>query len=129
MNNYMTYTVTPKQFLNSLIAKRVRVTLKCGSKYVGTLTSIDNYMNLELDDCVELINDKMTERVTETLLILSNGMLYIHEYDEEWEKQCFALRKSIAREYYYILCNFLMVLGVVSLLWLMHILNIYTEFY
>ncbi|GIY10186.1 hypothetical protein CDAR_523391 [Caerostris darwini] len=129
MNHYMNYTVHPKQFLNSLIGKRVRVTLKCGSKYVGTLTRTDNYMNLELDDCVELINDKMTERVMETLWILSNNMLYVHEYDEEREKRRLALKKSMTREYYYILCNFLMVLGVVSLLWLVHILSIYTEFY
>ncbi|CAD25266.1 SMALL NUCLEAR RIBONUCLEOPROTEIN F [Encephalitozoon cuniculi GB-M1] len=43
----------PKQFLQRMKNRSVRVALKWGQVYEGTLVASDNYFNILLDECTE----------------------------------------------------------------------------
>ena len=43
----------PSVYLGSLLHKQVRVRLNDGSDYTGRLISIDGFMNVGLQDCVD----------------------------------------------------------------------------
>ena len=49
--------VNPKPFLIDLVDKLVVVKLKWGMEYRGTLVSFDGYMNIQLADTEEWLND------------------------------------------------------------------------
>ena len=43
----------PSAYLSSLLHKQVRVRLNDGADYTGTLISVDGFMNVGLQDCVD----------------------------------------------------------------------------
>lgn len=68
------HPVTPKQFLDSLVGKRVAVLLKRGAAYCGVLECADGFMNLVLAEaemdglalgsvCVRCNNVKTIEEI------------------------------------------------------------------
>ncbi|RLV90495.1 Small nuclear ribonucleoprotein F [Spathaspora sp. JA1] len=85
--------INPKPFLKSLIGKQVIVRLKWNkTEYRGTLISIDNYMNLQLDQTYEIIyeNDQEPDNKNEELIgeifIRCNNVLFIRQAKEDSEK-------------------------------------------
>ncbi|GEQ67411.1 hypothetical protein JCM33374_g1076 [Metschnikowia sp. JCM 33374] len=85
--------INPKPFLKTLLNKPVVVRLKWNKlEYKGTLVAIDNYMNLQLEDTVEVVKDTTSE-VTEgeastqseagekigDIFIRCNNVLFIRE--------------------------------------------------
>ncbi|KAM9939290.1 hypothetical protein OXX80_001225 [Metschnikowia pulcherrima] len=54
--------INPKPFLKTLLNKPVVVRLKWNKlEYKGTLVAIDNYMNLQLEDTVEVVKGAVGE--------------------------------------------------------------------
>ncbi|KAM9900158.1 hypothetical protein OXX69_009195 [Metschnikowia pulcherrima] len=54
--------INPKPFLKTLLNKPVVVRLKWNKlEYKGTLVAIDNYMNLQLEDTVEVVKGAVSE--------------------------------------------------------------------
>lgn len=72
--------VNPKPFLADLTGKTVRVRLKWGQEYQGTLTSSDAYMNLQLEKTEEFIDGQFAGALGE-VLIRCNNVLYIKAAD------------------------------------------------
>ncbi|OVF09940.1 putative small nuclear ribonucleoprotein F [Clavispora lusitaniae] len=74
--------INPKPFLKTLLNKQVIVRLKWNkTEYKGTLLSIDNYMNLQLDETYEVIRDengKREEKIGE-IFIRCNNVLFVRE--------------------------------------------------
>mmetsp|Transcript_26633 Transcript_26633/g.35602 ORF Transcript_26633/g.35602 Transcript_26633/m.35602 type:complete len:108 (+) Transcript_26633:109-432(+) len=70
------FIVNPKPFLADLTGKPVRVRLKWGQEYQGTLTSSDAYMNLHLDRTEEFVDGEFAGFLGE-VLIRCNNVLYI----------------------------------------------------
>lgn len=68
--------VNPKPFLASLVGKPVIVKLKWGMEYRGRLASVDNYMNVQLEDSEEWIDGALAGQLGE-ILIRCNNVLYI----------------------------------------------------
>jgi len=77
-----TVPLNPKPFLNDLTGKPVIVRLKWGMEYKGFLVSVDSYMNLQLANTEEWINNKMEGNLGE-VLIRCNNVLYIRGVPEE----------------------------------------------
>lgn len=74
--------LNPKPFLNALIGKPVIVKLKWGMEYRGYLVSTDNYMNIQLANTEEYIDEKLAGSLGE-VLIRCNNILFISEAPEE----------------------------------------------
>ena len=74
------YIVNPKPFLADLTGKTVRVKLKWGMEYQGTLISSDAYMNLQLERTEEYINGNFAGMLGE-VLIRCNNVMYIKAAD------------------------------------------------
>mmetsp|Transcript_14427 Transcript_14427/g.21344 ORF Transcript_14427/g.21344 Transcript_14427/m.21344 type:complete len:91 (-) Transcript_14427:436-708(-) len=72
--------VNPKPFLADLTGKAVRVRLKWGMEYEGTLASSDAYMNLQLQDTKEFIDGNFAGSLGE-VLIRCNNVMYIKAAD------------------------------------------------
>ena len=70
--------VNPKPFLTGLTGKNVCVKLKWGSEYQGYLKSVDNYMNLQIDNAEEYVGGAFAGKLGE-VLIRCNNVLYIRE--------------------------------------------------
>ena len=68
--------VNPKPFLMDLIGQHVKVKLKWGMEYYGTLHSADAYMNVQLHNCEEYIEQQFAGKLG-TVLIRCNNVLYI----------------------------------------------------
>ncbi|KAI9297349.1 small nuclear ribonucleoprotein SmF [Neoconidiobolus thromboides FSU 785] len=77
--------VNPKPFLQNLTGKAVVVKLKWGLEYKGFLTSVDSYMNLQLNSAEEF-EDGIGAQVGE-VLIRCNNVLYIRGADEELKEE------------------------------------------
>jgi small nuclear ribonucleoprotein F len=73
--------VNPKPFLVDLTGKSVLVKLKWGMEYKGILTSLDSYMNLQLENTEEFIDGEFAGSLGE-VLIRCNNVLYIKEEGE-----------------------------------------------
>mmetsp|Transcript_24971 Transcript_24971/g.36668 ORF Transcript_24971/g.36668 Transcript_24971/m.36668 type:complete len:101 (+) Transcript_24971:191-493(+) len=73
--------VNPKPFLHDLTGKTIRVKLKWGMEYEGTLVSTDAYMNLQLQKTEEYIDDNFAGELGE-VLIRCNNVLYIKAADK-----------------------------------------------
>lgn len=74
--------INPKPFLKTLINKQVVVRLKWNRmEYKGTLVAIDNYMNLRLDDTVEVVseNGEKKEGSVGEIFIRCNNVLFVRE--------------------------------------------------
>lgn len=68
--------MNPKPFLASLIGKSVIVRLKWGMEYRGRLASVDNYMNIQLDESEEWVDGALAGQLGE-ILIRCNNVLYV----------------------------------------------------
>lgn len=68
--------VNPKPFLASLVGKSVIVRLKWGMEYRGRLASVDNYMNIQLDESEEWVDGALAGQLGE-ILIRCNNVLYV----------------------------------------------------
>jgi len=77
--------MNPKPFLNGLTGKPVVVRLKWGMEYKGYLVSVDGYMNLQLANTEEIIENVVAGNLGE-VLIRCNNVLYIRGMDEEDEE-------------------------------------------
>lgn len=73
--------VNPKPFLADLTGKPVRVRLKWGMEYQGTLCSTDAYMNIQLENTEEYIDGRFTGTLGE-VLIRCNNVMYIKAADQ-----------------------------------------------
>ncbi|CUM64633.1 uncharacterized protein PRCAT00002242001 [Priceomyces carsonii] len=74
--------INPKPFLKTLIDKPIIVRLKWNkTEYKGNLVSIDNYMNLQLDETYEVIynNGERKEELIGEIFIRCNNVLFIRE--------------------------------------------------
>mmetsp|Transcript_41967 Transcript_41967/g.42546 ORF Transcript_41967/g.42546 Transcript_41967/m.42546 type:complete len:100 (-) Transcript_41967:172-471(-) len=76
-----TLIVNPKPFLAALTGRAVRVKLKWGMEYQGTLLSTDSYMNLQMEKTEEYIDGQFAGMLGE-VLIRCNNVLYIKGADE-----------------------------------------------
>lgn len=70
--------LNPKPFLLSLVGKPVSVRLKWGMEYKGVLVSTDAYMNLQLANAEEFVDDAFAGALG-SILIRCNNVLYIRE--------------------------------------------------
>jgi len=67
--------MNPKPFLESLRGKKVVVRLKwADTDYKGTLVSTDSYMNLQLRNAEEIINNENKGALDEVLIRCNNVM-------------------------------------------------------
>jgi small nuclear ribonucleoprotein F len=68
--------VNPKPFLKTLIEKEVVVRLKWNkTEYRGSLVSVDNYMNLQLENTYEIEGEK--EELIGEVFIRCNNVLFV----------------------------------------------------
>ena len=74
--------LNPKPFLNGLTGKPVIIKLKWGMEYRGYLVSVDSYMNVQLANTEEYVNNKLAGTLGE-VLIRCNNILYVREVPEE----------------------------------------------
>ena len=68
-------TKNPLSVIYKHVGTPITVVLKTGEKYTGTLSKVDNYMNLLIDEAVEEFGDKMTRYGR--VLIRGNNILLI----------------------------------------------------
>ncbi|KAK9481023.1 SMX3 core Sm protein-like protein Sm F [Lipomyces japonicus] len=69
--------INPKPFLQDLTGKNIIVRLKWGqTEYKGILTSVDSYMNLQLEDAVEFVNGEDKGKLGE-IMIRCNNVLWV----------------------------------------------------
>ena len=73
--------VNPKPFLNGLTGKPVVIKLKWGMEYRGYLVSVDSYMNVQLANTEEYVDNKLAGTLGE-VLIRCNNILYVREAPE-----------------------------------------------
>eukprot|EP00293_Proteomonas_sulcata_P020469 CAMPEP_0184294764 /NCGR_PEP_ID=MMETSP1049-20130417/5870_1 /TAXON_ID=77928 /ORGANISM="Proteomonas sulcata, Strain CCMP704" /LENGTH=79 /DNA_ID=CAMNT_0026603153 /DNA_START=17 /DNA_END=256 /DNA_ORIENTATION=+ len=73
--------VNPKPFLTELTGQTVIVKLKWGMEYKGSLVSVDSYMNLQLVNTEEFIEDKFQGNLGE-VLIRCNNVLYVRQMQD-----------------------------------------------
>jgi len=78
--------VNPKPYLADLTGKSVLVKLKWGMEYVGTLTSSDAYMNLQLESTKEYIGGNFAGELGE-VLIRCNNVMYVKAHSTQDNKQ------------------------------------------
>ena len=80
--------INPKPFLKTLVDKPVVVRLKWNrTEYKGTLVSIDNYMNLQLENTHEVVveNGEFKEEAIGEIFIRCNNVLFVREQtNESW---------------------------------------------
>ncbi|CAF0742565.1 unnamed protein product [Rotaria sordida] len=73
--------LNPRPYINELVGKKILVRLKWGMTYVGVLVSVDQYMNVQLGNAVEYIDEQNKGPLGE-ILIRCNNILYISGIDE-----------------------------------------------
>lgn len=77
-----TIKTNPKPFLKSLIDKQVNVRLKWNrTEYRGLLVSVDNYMNLQIEDAVEYSDGVEQGKIGE-IFIRCNNVLFVGEIED-----------------------------------------------
>ena len=74
--------MSPKPFLNGLTGKLILVMLKWGLEYKGTLKSIDPYMNLQVLNTEEWVEESFRGNPGE-VFIRCNNVLYIRGMSDE----------------------------------------------
>lgn len=70
---------SPQSWLQDRIKQKVVVYLKNGMNYTGRLLQHDSYMNLVLEDCLEIDRERNTTRLDKALLRGNNILLVILE--------------------------------------------------
>jgi len=79
--------VNPRPFLQALIDKTVIIRLKWGqTEYKGRLVSIDSYMNIQLSETEEFIDNK-SRGMLGSVLIRCNNVLWISGADEKEDEE------------------------------------------
>ena len=73
--------INPRPFLSSLTGRKTLVKLKWGAQYVGILVASDAFMNLQLTQCYEYIDNAPTGHVGE-VLIRCNNVLTIRSAED-----------------------------------------------
>ncbi|KAI0007528.1 LSM domain-containing protein [Xylariaceae sp. FL0662B] len=74
--------INPRPFLQNLVNKDIAVRLKWGdTEYRGKLVSIDSYMNIQLTNAQEYIDQKFTSDLGQ-ILIRCNNVLWIKGADQ-----------------------------------------------
>ncbi len=68
--------VHPLQTLEKSVGKSITVRLKSNQHYTGRLRITDQYMNLVLEDCSEVVDGKITKRYGVAFL-RGNNILFI----------------------------------------------------
>ncbi|KAI8869763.1 putative U6 snRNA-associated Sm-like protein LSm6 [Ramicandelaber brevisporus] len=66
---------SPNEFLSSSIGNSIRVRLSSGVDYVGTLVSVDGYMNLVMANAQEQVDGKATNKYND-IFLRGNNVLY-----------------------------------------------------
>ena len=72
--------MNPIPFLYELIGKSVLIRLKWGIEYKGVLVSFDKYMNIQLREAEEIINNEIKGSLGE-IIIRCNNILFVKEYE------------------------------------------------
>ena len=67
----------PKEFLKGLIGRPVLVKLKWGMSIQGILQSTDAFMNLQLTNAQEIVEDKSPENIGEVLIRCASFPIFI----------------------------------------------------
>ena len=81
--------MNPIPFLYELIGKNIIVRLKWGIEYKGVLVSFDKYMNLQLREAEEIINNEIKGSLGE-IIIRCNNVLFVKEYENKiWKSKFF----------------------------------------
>lgn len=75
--------INPKPFISGITGKQVIVKLKWGMEYKGYLVAVDRYMNLQMDNTDEYIDNCHTGSLGE-VLIRCNNVLYIRECGDDY---------------------------------------------
>jgi U6 snRNA-associated Sm-like protein LSm6 len=65
----------PASFLSSIIGVPVTVKLNSGVVYKGELQSVDGYMNIALEKCVEYVEGKVRRKYGDAFVRGNNGTL------------------------------------------------------
>ncbi|PKI84549.1 Lsm6p [Malassezia vespertilionis] len=71
---------SPNDFLKGVIGKPVAVRLNSGIDYRGVLTCLDGYMNIAMEDTIELVDGVRKNDYGDTF-IRGNNVLYITALD------------------------------------------------
>ncbi|CAM4744407.1 unnamed protein product [Rotaria magnacalcarata] len=72
--------LNPRPYINELVGKKILTRLKWGMIY-SVLVSVDQYMNIQLGNAIEYIDDQNKGPLGE-VLIRCNNILYISGIDE-----------------------------------------------
>nr|UXY87575.1 small nuclear ribonucleoprotein E-like [Cryptomonas curvata] len=72
------FILNPKNFLNSLLNKKILVRLKWGIEYKGNLVSYDNYFNIRIRNTEEWIEGKEIGKLGE-IVIRCNNIQFVAE--------------------------------------------------
>ncbi|VUT25951.1 MAG: Putative snRNP Sm-like protein [Candidatus Methanolliviera sp. GoM_oil] len=69
--------ILPSKKVQSLVNKKIQVEMKRG-KYVleGVLRSVDDYMNLHLEDTMEILDEERTRKLG-SVLLRGNNIVFI----------------------------------------------------
>jgi|TARA_B100000795_G_scaffold66968_1_gene45951 U6 snRNA-associated Sm-like protein LSm6 len=71
-----TKSVTPNDFVHSIVGKSVIVKLNSGVCYHGVLACLDGFMNLALESCEEYVDGQRTKSFGDCF-IRGNNVLYL----------------------------------------------------
>mmetsp|Transcript_21817 Transcript_21817/g.45860 ORF Transcript_21817/g.45860 Transcript_21817/m.45860 type:complete len:84 (+) Transcript_21817:597-848(+) len=69
--------INPKNFLISLINKKILVRLKWGIEYKGILVSFDDYINIRISNTEEWINGKEIGILGEIIIRCNNIQIIV----------------------------------------------------
>jgi len=75
-NHNSTDPKDPASFLSSIIGVPVTVKLNSGVVYKGELQSVDGYMNIALEKCIEYVNGQQRRNYGDAF-VRGNNVLYI----------------------------------------------------
>ncbi|WFD45365.1 U4/U6-U5 snRNP complex subunit lsm6 [Malassezia psittaci] len=72
---------SPNDFLKGVTGKRVAVRLNSGIDYLGTLSCLDGYMNIAMEDTTEHVDGNFKSNLGDAF-IRGNNVLYITALEE-----------------------------------------------
>lgn len=73
----------PSLFLQKIVGQKVLVRLNSGIDYSGILSCLDGYMNIAMEDTVELVNGTEKGRFGDAFIRGNNGMSFIHSTNKK----------------------------------------------
>ncbi|WFD01228.1 U4/U6-U5 snRNP complex subunit lsm6 [Malassezia yamatoensis] len=66
---------SPNDFLKGVTGKRVAVRLNSGIDYLGTLSCLDGYMNIAMEDTTEYVDGNVKSSLGDAFIRGNNGTL------------------------------------------------------